>query len=246
MSKFRAISAALIIAVVSVVAYTGVARAAITPDTNTDACYIKAKNPVKLVDGKFTTNQNFTYNADGTVTGTFVVGGTDANCKKDASLAVWVLPNGKQYPLENQVFFDSATKTGLGRGTHTLTAKLPCEHWQIDLVEGADPKGINGTANYGNPFDGDKTNDAHMLDTHAAQTTCTEKEVVVEKEVPVEVEKEVVKTKVVTKEVPVATGSAPVKAVPSTGAGSILASTMGLSTSSGLAYNLFRKRRLLK
>lgn len=235
MSKLKAISAALVIAVVSVVAYTGVASA-ITPNTNTDACKIVPKNEITNV---LDTNKNFTYNADGTVTAHFKVEGTDANCKKDASLAVWSAPTGKQYPLEDQVYHDGATLTNLGRGEYSLTADLPCGFWQIDLVEGPDPKGINGTAYYGEFLSPDA---AHMLDTHFGNTTC--EETVVEKEVPVEKEKVVYKTNTVTKEVPVQ--GAPVKAVPSTGAGSILASTMGLSTSSGLAYNLFRKRRLLK
>ena len=54
------------------------------------------------------------------------------------------------------------------------------------------------------------------------------------------------KTNTVVKTQPVS--AAPVSSVPSTGAdaGSMLASTMGLSTTTGLAYNLFRKRKLVK
>lgn len=240
MRKLNAISVALITAVLSVVAYTGVAMA-ITPNTNTDACKIVPKNEITNI---LDTNKNFTYNTDGTVTAHFKVEGTDANCKKDASLAVWSAPTGKQYPLTDQKFYDGATLTNLGRGEYSLTADLPCGFWQIDLVEGPDPKGVNGTAYYGEFLSADA---AHMLDTHFGNTVCNE--TVVEKPV------EKVVTKTVTKEVPVTktkivtnTVAAPVSSVPNTGAdaGSMLASTMGLSTSTGLAYNLIRKRKLLK
>ncbi len=237
MKKVQAIVASAIVSVASFAAVAMPAHAAITKDTNTDACYIKAQTPITDIKD---TNKNFTYNADGTVTAHFVVGGTDANCKKDASLAVWKAPTGKQYPLTDQVFYSSATKTSLSKGSYTLTAKLPCNFWQIDLVEGADPKGIDVTANYGELF---SSNKAHMLDTNFGQNVCTE--TVVEK--PVEV------TKTVTKNVPVTvtktvTAAAPVSSVPSTGAdaGSVLMGTMGLSTSTGLAYNLIRKRKLLQ
>lgn len=227
MRTIKSIFAAIVLAGASVIALSGTAQAAVTPDTNTPECGIY---PVVEITDIRDTNKNFTYNSDGTVTAKFKVEGTDPNCTKDASLAVWQAPTGKQYPLSDQVFYDSATKTGLGIGTHTLTAKLPCGFWQIDLVEGADPKGIDGTAFYGDLFD---PNAAHMLDTHFANTTC--KETVVEKEVPVETVKTVVKTETV---------NTPVKSLPSTGAGSIIAGTMGLSTSAGLAINLIRRKYL--
>ncbi len=240
MNKFKSITVAAVLSLVSVVTLAhGVS--AITKNTNTAECNL---NPVVATSvSPLVINQNFTYNSDGTVTAKYKIAGTDANCKKDVSLAVWSVPSGKQYPLSEQVFFDSATAVAQGKGEHTLTAKLPCGFWQIDLVEGADPKGINGTADYG----GLGSNGAHMLDTYFAQTKCVDKVVVKPVEVPVE--KVVVKTKTntVVKEVPVTT-AAPVSTVPSTGAdaGSMAAGTVGLSTSAGLAYDLIRKRRLLK
>lgn len=115
--------------------------------TNT-ACKIEAVIPVTIQDH----GKNFTFNSNGTVTAQFKITG-DANCKKNAVLASWIMKDATGQPLESQIFHDSAPKspTLYGPGIHKLTVKVPqCDFWQLDLIESYDPKGFNGTANYGN------------------------------------------------------------------------------------------------
>ncbi len=140
-------------------------------DATSSSC--KIESVIKITSFS-NVGQNFTINSDGTVTAQFKVTG-DASCKKPAVLAVWNMPTADGQPLESQIFHDSAPKqaTMYGPGVHKLTAKLPpCDYWQLDLLEGSDPKGFNGTANYGNmmhPIDNDPPLDAGhrrgMLDT---------------------------------------------------------------------------------
>ena len=141
---------------------------------HTNTCKIEAVVPVTIQDH----SKNFTINNDGTITAQFKVTG-DANCKKHAVLASWIMPTPDGQPLESQIFHDSAPKspTLYGPGIHKLTVKLPkCNYWQVDLLETYDPKGFNGTANYGNlmhPIDNEGPLDPghrrNMLDAIASK-----------------------------------------------------------------------------
>lgn len=135
------------------------------------ACTIEPFTSVTVQDH----GKNFTVNESAqTVTAKFKVTG-DQNCSKQAVLAVWVSPSANGLPYESQTFFDyeSKSNTTYAPGVHTITAKIPqCEYWQVDLLEGSNPKGFNDTAYYGGlmePVSPDNTNrpgyKRNMLDT---------------------------------------------------------------------------------
>lgn len=229
MIKFKLVSTLVAIAALTVVALPSQVSA-IAGNTNTAACNLNPVVPIVYhADTKtFDTNKNFTYNENGTVTGKFKVDGTDVNCKKDVVFASWNSPTKTGYPLKDQTLYKYSSGS-FGKGVHTLTVKLPtCSYWQIDLLEGRQPTGDDGTADYG-------FMKAHMLDTHTAGEPC----------------KPVTPPVVTPPVTPPATPTTPaptVTALPSTGAdaASVLAGTTGLSTTAGLAINLFKKRKLVR
>ena len=224
------IKAKLISAVVTVAAMVSIASPAaahaIVGNTNNDQCAVNPKVAVTLQSyGK-----NFTVSEDKTqVSTTFVVSGTDANCKKDVTFVSWTMPKSFDeagYQLKEQKVYSKTTIKNATRGEHTLTINLPtCAYWQLDVLEGTQATSDNGDADYG-------FGKAHMLDTLLGGSkddkACTPVNPPV--------------TPPVTPETPV---TPPVTSVPSTGAGSIVAGTAGLSTSVGLAYNLIRRKKLM-
>lgn len=199
--------------------------------------------PVIKITDLFDTGHNFEYKTvDGvkTVTGKFKVTGGE-NCTKEASLAVWIMPTADGQPLESQIFFDSDNNGGqpFGPGVHTLTAEIPGSdcYFQVDMLEGKNPKGFNGTANYGNlmhPIDNtdplDPGHRRNMLDADKGGTdnVCEDPET---PETPEEPE---------TPEVKAVQTSTPTQ-LPSTGAGAIATTFLGVSTSAGLAHAIVRR-----
>lgn len=223
MRKLSLISSIVSVFAVAAIALPQVAMARPTDNTNSDACNLNPVVPTSLTS----TNKNFTYNANNTVTGQFKVDGTDPNCKMDVVFASWKSPNASGYPLKDQTLFDYSLGK-FSKGTHTLTVKLPeCGYWQIDLLKGTKPTADDGSADYG-------FFKAHMLDTALGGKPCEEKPPVTPPVTP-----EVPKTPVTP-----AVSNPEYKSLPNTGAGSVIAGTMGLSTSVGLAYNLIRKRKI--
>lgn len=107
---------------------------------------------VAIVDGP--SNNGLKVSADGkTISATVVVTGSNANCDRYATIAVWKSNTASGQPLSQQVFFGNTTKK-LSVGRHTLTATLPqCTFWQADLLGQKRPKSVNGDANYQYPQD---------------------------------------------------------------------------------------------
>ncbi len=179
------------------------------------------------------------------VAATFTLRG-DANCKKAMTIAVWNSPTGDGTTVNEQKLYSS--KTGVfGKGEHTISTKLNGEcFYQADLLKGNKATAPDGTANYA--FQNGVVLKDHQLQdfTFGGKKKCEEKPPVTP-EPPVVVtppETPVTPTPVT----PVATApveqkSAPVEALPSTGAGSIIAGTMGLSSTAGFAYNYVQSRR---
>lgn len=221
MRKFTSI---LLGSVVSLLVFVGGASVTNAANTSATSCTVSPVNPTSLYE----IDRNFTYNNDGTVTAKFKVEG-NTDCKKDVVFASWEAPSRSGYPLKDQKLFDYKT-ANFGVGVHELTIKLPDCYWQLDLLEGTNPTAEDGSADYG-------FGKVHMLDTaHGGTNSCTETPVTPEvPETPVTPTPTPTTPAVVTKEV---------VSIPSTGAGSIIAGTMGLSTSAGLAVNLIRRKKL--
>lgn len=183
------------------------------------------------------------------VSASFTVKGS--NCVTPVTLAVWERPTAEG--IRDQKLFDFATVTvGPGRHTNAITVDLPECMWQADIVEGADPKGPDGTADYMKLVNGEWVGNLRDFKKGGSGvcTTPTEEpcpyDETMDKDDPnckavEEPEKEVVVKEVKTVE----TKEVPVESVPNTGPASILATTFGVSTSAGLGYNLFRNRRNL-
>ncbi len=272
MNKLKLISAVVAVAAIAIVGLPKVANA-IVGDTNNAQCRLDPK--VKIVYNESTKKfenlgKNFTYNADKTkATGTFVVSGTNANCKKDVTLASWIMPKSFEeagYQLKDQKLYNHTTRRSLGRGTHTITVNLPkCNYWQIDMLEGTQATADDGSADYG-------FGKAHMLDTAMGGQKCEPKPPKPEV-CPLDpsMKKDDPNCKVCPhdssmtindkdcKETPVTpaeptppatpvtyTKDAPVSTVPNTGAGSVLSATLGISSISGLAYSFIDARRKAK
>lgn len=175
-----------------------------------------------------------------TATATFTVKGE--NCTTPVTLAAW-----ERMTLEginDQKLFAYETKT-FGPGKHSLSVKVPACYNQIDVVQGARATAADGTANY--QFQDGKFVDGGLRDFLKAGNKVCEDKPPVTPEPPVVTPKPPVTPQppVVTPvATPVAeTKSAPVEALPSTGAGSIIAGTMGLSSTAGFAYNYLNSRR---
>lgn len=107
------------------------------------ACTVKAVG-TKNTTGN--TNSRFTLNGDGTVTAAFTVTGHD--CEQAVTLASWQAPDAiKGRPYDQQKLYKHVTGT-FGEGTYKLTVQLPDCYYQIDLVTGTSPTGVNGTPVY--------------------------------------------------------------------------------------------------
>lgn len=190
------------------------------------------------------------------VAATFTLKG-DANCKKAMTIAVWNSPTGDGTTVNEQKLYSS--KTGVfGKGEHTISTKLNGDcYYQADLLKGNKATAPDGTANYA--FQNGVVLKDHQLQdfTFGGKKKCEDKVVTPKPPVvkppvtptPETPVKPTPETPVAPAPVtPVATTpeeqkSAPVEALPSTGAGSIIAGTMGLSSTAGFAYNYAQSRR---
>lgn len=219
MNKLKVILASLVVLAGVVVAGTSVANA---QAQNVPECTIDPI-PLNMWQKSFTV-------ANGKTTAKFTLKGAD-NCKKAMTVAVWKAPAANGQPINNQKLF--AYKTGVfGKGVNTLTVDLPDDcYFQADLLKGTNPTAPDGTANYA--YQNGKIVENHPLVDFKFGGNRKCEEVTV---------KEPVTPDTPTKPV---TPAAPVATIPNTGAGSIIASTMGLSTTAGLAVKYFRTRRML-
>ncbi|HTE22296.1 MAG TPA: hypothetical protein VK674_04620 [Candidatus Limnocylindria bacterium] len=205
-------------------------------------CKIETVIPVTIQDH----SKNFTYktvNGKTTVTGQFKVTG-DANCKKEAVLAVWKMSTATGIPLEEQELFDydNNDRKTFGPGTHTLTADVPNCWYQVDMLEGWNPSGFNGTANYGNlmhPVDNidplDPGHRRNMLDTDkGGDKSCDEEPETPENPKTPETPK---KPQVLGK------GTDAPAALPATGPGAVVGTFAGVTASAGAAHAIVSKRK---
>ncbi len=179
----------------------------------------------------------FTISKD-TATVKFKVNGT--NCTTPVTLASWERPTLEG--INDQKLYKYTTAT-FGPGEHTLSVPVPACYFQADLIEGANATAADGTANY--QYQNGKFVDGGLRDfIKAGNTEC---KVVVVPPKPVE-PPVVVPTPTPQPVTPAVVTTTEVKSLPSTGsdAASVVAGTMGLSTSTGLAYNLFRKRKFIQ
>jgi len=128
--------AALVTSVGIAVALGGNAHATSTSCTVTGA---QPNIGTPVADRKFTIAGDTTY-IDVKVTGT--------NCALPVTLAAWEAPNGTDgKPYSEQKLVSHVTKT-FKEGTHRMSIKLPNCFYQIDLVRGTNPYGINNTGAY--------------------------------------------------------------------------------------------------
>lgn len=224
MKRFKLLLAAAIATVSLISTTAGVSAATVTkPECTIDPL------PMNLWQKSFTANKD-------TITAKFTLKG-DANCEKVMTLAVWNAPSATGHPVNEQKLFDFKT-AAFKRGANTITAKLPSNcFYQADLLKSGSPTAPDGTANYA--YQNGKILTNHPLHdaTFGGSQKCVEKP---EEPVTPETPK--------TPETPVVTETkdgSPVESMPDTGAGSVIAGTAGLSTSVGLAYNLYRRRKLI-
>ncbi len=90
-----------------------------------------------------TEKSRFKFVGNNKVSAEFEVKG-DANCKQEVTLASWQAPDAdKGRPYSEQKLFKFVSgKFGVGK--HTLTVELPNCFYQVDLVRGSNPTGIDG------------------------------------------------------------------------------------------------------
>jgi hypothetical protein len=217
MNKFKAIVASLVI----VAGIVGISSVVSAQSSNT--CTVKEAALGQWGNAISVNGEN--------VSASFVVEGT--NCTTPVTLAVWERPTAEG--INDQKLNNYTTET-FGPGTHSLSATLPDCMWQVDVVEGANPTAADGTANY--QYQNGEFVDGGLRDfLKGGAGVCEEKPVTPVKPVKPTV---VVKTKkvIVKEQVPVVT------TVPSTGGSpaAVVASTLGISTSAGLAFDLIRRK----
>lgn len=108
---------------------------------------------VAVVDGP--SNNGLKVSADKKkVSATLIVTGSNTNCDRYATIAVWKSGTADGLPLEQQTYFGRSAPKKLSVGTHVLTADLPqCSFWQADLLGQNRAKSVNGDANYQMPQD---------------------------------------------------------------------------------------------
>ncbi len=104
-------------------------------------CNVSINSGIKLTEKKRYVIANLT------------VTGSNANCNKYATLAVWKSGTASGQPLSQQTLYGSDTKK-MSVGNHKLVVAVPqCSYWQADLLGQANPRSINGDANYVYPHD---------------------------------------------------------------------------------------------
>ena len=221
MNKFKLIIASLGVIMGIVGFATNVSAQSSTPECTIDPI------PMNQWQKSFTTAGN-------NISSKFTLKG-DANCTKTMTLAVWNSPSADGQPINEQRLYSSTTAT-FTKGTHSITAKLPgtdC-YFQADLLKGSNATAPDGTANYAYQNGQILTNHPLVDFKFGGKKVCEEKpEKPTQPETPE------------TPQTPV-TPVAKVEELPSTGAGSVLASVFGLSTTTGLAYNYIRSRKQLR
>ncbi len=223
----QVIKSALAVVLVATAMTVGVSKSV---GASSNTCSI---DPVVPITDIRDPGKNFTFNNDGTVTAQFKVTG-DENCKKFAVLAIWDAKNSTGQPLEKQELFSSANNDGksFSPGVHTLTAKLPNCFWQLDLLEGTDPRGVNGTANYGTLMNPTR----HMLDTKLGGKACEDPKPPVTPTPPTQ--PQVLSVQTVAATTPTT--------LPSTGPEDMATTFFGVSASAGLAHAIVRRFRIRK
>lgn len=89
-------------------------------------------------------NSRWALSEDGTVAIAHVVVEGGESCEQQVTIAVWQAPDGdKGQPYELQKFHGFATYT-LAVGTNEVRIQLPDCFYQVDLLRGTDPRGIDG------------------------------------------------------------------------------------------------------
>lgn len=243
MNKMKLIVSGAVLAL-SMVGLSGVVNA----QDNAPECTIDPL-PMNLWQKSFAKSES-------NIAGTFTLKGAD-NCKKAMTISVWNSPTPDGNNVDKQTLF--STKTAVfGKGTHSISTTIPPDgcYYQADLLKGDKATAPDGTANYA--YQDGKILEVHPLHdaTFGGTKKCEEKPPVtppVTPKPPVKPETPVTPpvTKlpnspvlVVPAEVaPDEQKSAPSEDLPSTGAGSIIAGTMGLSSSAGFAYSYAQSRR---
>lgn len=85
--------------------------------------------------------------ANGLATGTFTVTG-DSDCQQTVTLSAWQAPNAdKGQPYDQQKLVSHVTDS-FGPGVHSLSIQVPNCFYQLDMLPGDNPAGVNGTAQY--------------------------------------------------------------------------------------------------
>lgn len=161
----------------------------------------------------------------------FTVEGT--NCTTPVTVAAWGRPTAEG--INDQILTEYSTAT-VEPGTWTMDVTVPDCMWQVDLLESAKPTAPDGTANY--DYQNGKIIDGGLRDfLKGGEGAC---ELVTKP--PVVVPPTPTPTQ------PTQSTPVTVTTLPSTGgdAASVLAGTTGLSTTAGLAINLFKKRKLVR
>lgn len=173
-------------------------------------------------------------------------------------------------PREYQKLYSSTTKTVTGPGVHTLETTVPACIWQADVFTGKAKSSVAGTpyltyatksnfTNLGNAY-ASTTDTAHVHDAHFGGNSVCEDPKPVEpcpydstmKKGDPDCKQPVTPVKPITPVTPTPvvqpapTKDAPVSTLPSTGAASALAGTLGVGTTTGLLYKFVESKRKLK
>lgn len=157
-----------------------------------------------------------------TVTGTYKVTG-DAGCTTPVTLAIWKAPSKNGAPINSQTLYSYTTVT-VGPGTHTISASIPNCYFQADLLQSANPKAPDGTANYGWQNGDWVKNGPFRGYAMGGNQTCVDQPTTP------------------TNPTNPATPATPAKTLPVTGPTSIVLPVASLSAAVAVAHNLYRRR----
>lgn len=164
-----------------------------------------------------------------TITGTFKVTGT-AGCTTPVTLAIWKSPSKNGQPVIQQTLYSYKTIT-VGPGTHTISATIPNCYYQADLLQSANPKAPDGTANYGWQNGDWVKNGPYRGAAYGGSMNC-----------PVETTETPSTPATPVATTPVATTTT----LPVTGPSMLLAPIAGLMVAAAVAHNLIQRRRLAR
>lgn len=166
---------------------------------------------------------------------------TGDKCSIPVSLVAWKADSlsGKPYKQQELAWYNNRT---LKEGTVTMSIPIPKCYFQIDLVRGSNPRGIDGGGAY---------QDGRMIHSvHGGTKKCDQPETPVTPDTPdTPVTPETPETPVTpeTPETPAtpATPATEVTSLPKTGPGMAVAIAGGVSVLSAGAHAIFTRRRLL-